>query len=282
MKAFYSLVKVSPNPSADDSITIGLILADSNEVKFKYSELKLKYLRNFVKNTSLVEFVLTKISERVKDTNLQIQQSKSELFEIDHFFKFEYFSYLRNYNNNLIRFSDPKMILSNENQATFDNIYSIFVEPNETQEVHRVNLVQDNFHDKIEQNLISRVKDKVHTKVIFDEKIIPSLYFKFEMDCIGLNGVFTGAKSLLFNKTFQTLHSHVSDYVTLITEIEKKYNKVGDNKFYLIADEPNQNTKEHELWTKVRSLTKLKLITSDEVELVAENIETSGAGTFIN
>jgi hypothetical protein len=86
---------------------------------------------------------------------------------------------------------------------------------------------------------------------------------------------------LSFNKSQQTVHSLVSDYITLITEIEKKYKKETDNNFYLIADEPEQSTKEHLLWNKVRSLKKIKLITSDDTDEVAGYIEKSGATTFI-
>jgi|WetSurMetagenome_2_1015567.scaffolds.fasta_scaffold33235_2 hypothetical protein len=282
MKAFYSLIKVSPNPSAGDSLTIGIVMADQLGVFFRVSENKIKTAHTFLTdNSALVDFIIKQIANKANEANKLIAENKTLLFENNHLFNSEYFGYLSRYSNNLIQFTEPIALFDTVTPENVEKLFCLFVDS----EIQIGSKVADNketiFIEKIETNLVSRVKERVHTNIYFDDKIIPSLYFRFEMDCIGLNGVFTGAKSLYFNKTEKTIHTQVSDYITLITEIEKKYNKETDNNFYLIADEPERSSKEHLLWEKIKSLNKIKLITSDDTDEVAEHIENSGSRKFI-
>ncbi|MBN1182102.1 MAG: DUF3037 domain-containing protein [Bacteroidales bacterium] len=282
MKAFYSLIKVSPNPSAGDSLTIGIVVADQSGVFFRVSENKIKTAHTLLtENSALVDYIIKQIANKAYEANKLIVENKTLLFEYNHLFSSEYFGYLSRYSNNLIQFTEPIDLFDTVTPENVEKLFCLFVDS----EIQIGSKVADNketiFIEKIETNLVSRVKERVHTNICFDDKIIPSLYFRFEMDCIGLNGAFTGAKSLYFNKTEKTIHTQVSDYITLITEIEKKYNKETDNSFYLIADEPERSSKEHLLWEKVKSLNKIKLITSDDTDEVAEYIEKSGSKKFI-
>lgn len=281
MKTFYSLIKVSPNTSAGDLITVGIIVAGQSGVLYKISESKIKSLHSFLHHRmSLLDHFIKQLSHKVAEANKNIENNKNLLFENQHLFTPEYFEYLNRYSNNLIQFSKPSLLFEDINKEKFEKLYQVFVGFDQP-EIKKETVNEKIFSDKIEKKLVSRVKDKVHTNIVFSDKIISSLYFKFEMDCIGLNGVLTGAKSLYFNKSPQTIHAHVSDYITLITEIEKEFNKEGVNNFYLIADEPERQTKEHALWQKMRELKKIKLITSDDSDEVAEKIENSKAAKFL-
>jgi hypothetical protein len=282
MKAFYSLVKVSPNPSAGDSLTVGIIVADQYGVYIKFSADKLSITHTLLnQNFALVQFVVKQLKLKVEEAKLIIAENKNRLFDHNHFFHAEYFDYLNRYSNNLVQFSKPFDLFDAVTTENVNKLFLLFVDDKEKSTRKNDNDQEKLFLRKIEEKLVGRVQNKVHTNICFDDKIIPSLYFRFEMDCIGRNGVFTGAKSLYFNKTIQTLHTQISDYITLITELEKNYDQTMDNNFYLITDEPQKRSKEHALWEKVKSLNKIKLISSDESELVAEYIKNSGAKTFL-
>jgi hypothetical protein len=282
MKTFYSLIKVSPNPAAGDLLTIGIVVADQSGVFVKLSDNKLKTAHSLLtENSALINFIIKQITHKSIEANKLIAENKTLLFENNHLFNPEYFGYLSRYSNNLIQFTQPVALFDTITPESVEKLFCLFVD-SEIQIESKVDNKETIFIEKIERNLVSRVKNRVHTNFYFDDKIIPSLYFRFEMDCIGLNGVITGAKSLYFNKSQQTIHTQVSDYITLITEIEKKYNKEADNNFYLIADEPERNAKEHLLWEKVKSLKKIKLVTSDDTDEVAEYIEKSDAKTFLS
>jgi hypothetical protein len=283
MNAFYCLVKVSPNPSAGDLITIGIIVADESGVLIKFSDNKLNIVQTLLgKNFIVIDFIVKQLKNKVVETNSIITNNQTLLFKKDHFFRSEYFEYLSRYSNNLIKFSKPIDYFDSVSEGNFNKLFVLFVDGKAEAHKKAMNNQETIFLDKIEKKLVGRVQNKVHTNISFDDKIIPSLYFRIEMDCIGRNGVFTGAKSLFFNKSIQTIHSQVSDYITLITELENNYNQPKDNNFYLITDEPQNNTKEHFLWTKVKALNKIKVISSDESEIVADKIEKSGAKTFLS
>jgi hypothetical protein len=283
MKAFYSLIKISPNPTAGDLIAVGIIMADPSGVFIKISENKLKLAHSLLGEDSfLFDFIVKQIKNKVTEANQNMALNRSQLFTFDHIFTEEYFEYLNRYSNNLIQFSKPISLLENSSFVNIHKLYNLLVDADAESELQNETHDEVVFLQKIEEKLVSRVKDKVHTHICFDEKIIPSLYFRFEMDCIGLNGIFTGAKSLYFNKSYQTIHTQVSDYITLITEIEKKFDKVlSSNNFYLICDEPKKASKDYLLWEKFSTLGKIKVIASDETEMIAEQIEKSEAKTFL-
>jgi len=102
------------------------------------------------------------------------------------------------------------------------------------------------------------------------------------MDCIGLNGSFVGAKSLPLDSSIQTLEKNVSHYVTLIAFLSQQYQKdLSKNKFFLITDEPQQNTHEHRFWEEMKDVPSFEMIPSDEAEKVAEVVENTGATVFL-
>jgi Protein of unknown function (DUF3037) len=283
MKTFYSLIKISPNPSAGDLLTIGIIVVDQSGVIVKVSDNKLKLSYSTQnENSALIEFIVKQIKKKVEEVNNLIPENTTLLFENIHLFNPEYFEYLNRYSNNLIQFTKPIALYDNMTPENINKLFNLFVDTESHTETKLENNQETIFDEKIEKKLLLRVKNRVHTNIWFDDTVIPSLYFHFKMDCIGLNGVFTGAKSLYFNKSQQTIHTQVSDYITLITEIEKKYNRETKNNFYLIADEPNKGSKEHLLWEKIHSLTKIKLIISDDIDEVAELIEKNDAKTFLS
>ncbi|ALO13878.1 hypothetical protein L21SP5_00198 [Salinivirga cyanobacteriivorans] len=170
------------------------------------------------------------------------------------------------------------------NEATFNALFSLLVDSEVLQkEKHIKPDPKAQTNEIINKKLIERVKDKVHTNIRFTDKVIPSLYFNYEMECIGLNGVFTGAKSINFNQTEQTIQKEVSHYYALSTMLENQHGKYGkQNNFYLISDEPDGiGTKEHQFWVKLKKGKKFKLIHSEEADIVAQKIEETNARTFL-
>lgn len=283
MKPFYSLIKVSPNPSAGDLFTVGIIVVNRTGVRVKVSDNKLKIIRRILDDKyPIVDFAINQIINKIHKENTKICENETLLFDRTHLFQKDYFTYLNKYSHNLVQFTKPiDFIDKNDSQENLEGLFSLLVDSKSIPELSMNNNEETLFIDRIDRELVSRVKDRVHTNYSIDDKIIPSLYFRLEMDCIGSNGVITGAKSLYFDKHEKTIHTQVSDYITFITEIEKKYQKEGNNNFYLISDEPEKGSKEHLLWGKVRSLKKIKLITSSDSSQVAEEIEKNNSQTFL-
>ncbi|MCD8528657.1 MAG: hypothetical protein LRY27_01460 [Chitinophagales bacterium] len=112
---------------------------------------------------------------------------------------------------------------------------------------------------------------------------MPTIYFNYEIDCIGLNGAFIGAKSIDFEKSYQTIDKEVSHYYALISSLSSKHKKsLEDNNFYLIANEPKLiNSKEYALWDSVYKNSVIKILHPEESDKIADLIEEKEAKTFI-
>lgn len=285
MKTFYSIINISPNPTAKESISVGLLLVSPKKIWVQFANKKMKIAGSLLdEEESALDYFKKQITAKVKEQNLLLQKNASdnELFKYEQILSFEYFEYLNVYNNNLLQFSKPVFVVDNVSEDIFNKLFSVLVTKEiPVQDSNQTNEVE--FYNRIETKLIKKVESKVHTRQSFNSKMLPALYFTFEMDCIGLNGVFTGARSISFEKSTQTIDMQLSHYFALTDLLERKHQKhKEENNFYLIADEPERKkSKEHEYYQKIRQQDKFKVISSDESELVAEKIENTGAKKFL-
>lgn len=286
MKTYYSIVKIVPNPLVEDSISVGLILSDNERFFIKFSDSKIRIAKSLLGvNKKMIDFFIEQILRTLENDNQASRNLNMELFDKPKVFSAKYLNYLYNYNNNIIQYNKPQFIKEENNQNTFTNLFRLFID----KKLDNVqNFVIDNpwinTQDIISEKLIKRVEDKVHTNIKFSSKVIPNLYFNYEMDCIGLNGVFTGAKAINFNQSESTVHKEISDYYALATILENTHNRYGKkNNFFIISDEPTSiGSKEHKIWEKAKKLEKFLSIQSGEVETIAKKIEETKALKFLD
>ncbi len=283
MKTYYSIISIVPNELVGDSISIGLIMSDDEKFYVKFSSNKIRLAKSLLKeNYQIIDFFISKIKNTIQALNISTKEN--ELFHFSKPINAQYLSYLNNYNNNIIQYSEPNFIAQDNSADNFHKLFELLIDKEDPKiEIHQ-NIIYQKSKEIIKKKLISRVKDKVHTNIKFTSHVLPNLYFNYEMDCIGLNGVFTGAKSINFNQSEQTIQKEVSNYYALASILENKYKKYGEaNNFYLISDEPNGiGTKQHKLWEKLLKLEKYKVLPSDKADIVAKMIEKTKAKTFIN
>ena len=283
MKSFYSILKFSPNIATQDSIAIGMLLFDGDKFRYYFSDKKKRVAYNLLndKNVNL-NFIIDQIIEKCDSIN----DDKEELqlfYNFDRLTEISYFNYLSNYSNGLIQFSEPKGLYEKIDDSSFEKLVNfLFKEP-----IRKTHMESDNFSKSrmiIEKKLIKRVAERVHTNYKFKPEIFPSIYFSYEMDCIGLNGSLIGAKSLSFEKTSQTIDNNISHYFTLISYLTSKYNKsLKDNNFYLISEEPKKiGSKEHKLWESVSYNELISVIDPEESNQVADLIIEKNAIKFLD
>jgi hypothetical protein len=136
----------------------------------------------------------------------------------------------------------------------------------------------------VREKLIQRVENKIHTNIVINKKILPSLYFSLNIDCIGKNGSIVSAKSIDFNSSIQTIERNIIGYDIVLAELNKKFaNK--KNIAFVIADEPDQKESvNYNIWEALRKkeLLKFDIVKSDESESVAEFIEGTNAHKFLD
>lgn len=283
MKTFYSLIKVAPNNVAGDNVSIGIVLYDGNSIRYYFSEHKKKIATKLVENFSVnLNFVIKQLITRFQEIN-------SDTNDLQLFSKFErfrnsnYFDYLNRYSNGLIQFSSPFYISDEIDDINFDKLINLIFEEQQYLELQQEDFKVREARMLVTEKLINPVREVVHTNYKFNNSNLPSIYFPFEMECIGMNGNLIGAKHLPFDKTKQTLDMNVSHYFTLISTLSNKYDKrLSDNDFFLISDEPSDiQSAEHRVWESVNSNELINVIPSEESGKVAELIIEKKATKFL-
>ena len=283
MNSFYTIVKIARGQTSHDSIAIGLIAFSDDRYEILFSDRKIKIARTLLGDDSdLIEFFETQLINWIDSLNKSLVTSESLIFP-EKTIGADYFDYLSRYSNNLIQFSQPFLLERKINSADFNELFSLLID-NENQIHLEKNVNYADFTERIRTNLIDEVKDKVHVYAKLTEKEIPSLYFPFDMDCIGMNGVITAAKSIDFNRTELSIDRNLSHYFQVSSLIVRSYGKAKmDNNFFLIADEPKTiNSKEHQIWEKLKKQQQFVLISSEESGLVTSKINETKAHKFLN
>jgi hypothetical protein len=281
MKTYYSIIKIVTNSLVDDAISVGLVLGDDDKIFIRISERKLKIAKHLTNvNSKNLDYFFSKIDEQ-----LQQQGDNFNLFSATNVINSNYFLYLSKYNNNLIQYTEPNFINIKKDKFVFDKLFTLYVDedfknvtkPKEADSFSKVLEIVD-------KELISKVSNKIHTNIKFTDKILPVLYFSYEIDCIGLNGAFTGAKSINFNHSDKTIKKELSNYYALTGILENTHKRYGkDNNFYVIAEEPeNISSKAHKIWEQVGKLEKFKLIHPEESAIVVDKVEETSATMFID
>ncbi len=271
-----------------DTLGIGLILYQNGNFMVKFSKKKIHLVNRFLggETRKVISHIESQIQLKIEAINKMNSSDLGELFSLPQLIDENYFHYLSSYSNNILQFSEPKIVKDQVDSFKFNKLFSLLIS-DEYEEVAALDIKIKEGHAKlihnVEEKLISKVKDKVHTNIHLTSKHIPNLYFKYDLDCIGLNGSFTGAKVLAMDQTIPTLHHKTSDYLALTSLLEQSFNReTPENKFYLIADEPDQSdSPEHDFWKNLSTLPKLKLISSEESGQVTERILDTGAKTFL-
>jgi hypothetical protein len=282
MKTYYTIIKVIYNSLVKDSISVGMVLSDDNSFQIRFSENKVRIAKTLLgDNKKHLDFIIQQIEKTLLSVN---DEHDTGIFKFENKISASYFNYLNRYSNNIVQYECPNYIKEDNTTTTFNNLFRLFIDNEIKSEdtLVKADLELKN-REIINTKLISRVKDKVHTNIKFSDKILPTLYFNYELDCIGLNGVFTGAKSINFNVSEVTLQKEISNYYAIASILENNYNKYGSiNNFYLISDEPSSvGSKEHQLWEKLKNGKKFNLIHTEEADLVAQKIEDTGAAKFL-
>lgn len=284
MKNFYTILKLSPNIATEDSVAIGVLLFDGVKISCFFSDKKRRLANNLFndKNVNL-NFIVGQIIEKCNSVNLDKNELKL-FYKFDKLSDSSYFDYLNNYSNGIIQFSKPVGIYDEIDDSFFEKLINfLFKEPLQKS----VQITNDAYASSkyiIESKLINKVDKKVHTHYNFKPEVFPSIYFPYEMDCIGKNGSLIGAKSLSFDKSLQTIDKDISHYFTLISSLTSKYNKsLKDNNFYLISEEPEViGSKEHKLWESVKCNELISVIHPEQSNEVAELIIKKKATTFLD
>ncbi len=282
MKKFYTIIQLAPNKAAGDTVAIGMLLFDGSKLKYYISDKKKNIALKLLNDKNVdIDFFIKQITNKCDIINNDIDE-RNLFNKYDKISDVSYINYLSNYSNGLLQFSKPTVFFDEVDDFKFNNLINLFF--NET--IYKNEIVihnEINIEAIVQNELIEKVTNKIHTNYKFSPNNLNSIYFPFEMDCIGLNGSLIGAKSMSFEKSKTTLDKNLSHYFTLISMLSSKYNKsLKDNKFYLITEEPSEiNSEEHIVWESIIKNELVTLIHPEQSNIVANLVFEKNAGKFL-
>ena len=282
MKKFYTVIQLAPNKAAGDNVAIGMLLFDGYKLRHYISDKKKSIaLKLLIDKQVDIDFFIKQITNKCHIINNDIEE-RNLFNKYDKITDASYISYLSNYSNGLIRFSKPTIFFDDVDDLRFEALIKLFFNES-TIKYDKISQSETNVDDIIQSKLIDRVSDKIHTNYRFSPTNFDSIYFPFEMDCIGINGSLIGAKSMSFDKTKTTLDKNLSHYFTLISTLSRKYNKsLKDNKFYLIADEPSDiASEEHNVWESVNKNNLVTIVAPEQSNIIADLVFEKEARKFL-
>jgi hypothetical protein len=282
MKKFYTIIQLAPNKAAGDTVAIGMLLFDGSKLKYYISDKKKNIALKLLNDKNVdIDFFIKQITNKCDIINNDIDE-RNLFNKYDKISDVSYISYLSNYSNGLLQFSKPTVFFDEVDDFKFNNLINLFF--NETIFKNEIVIHNEiNIEVIVQNELIEKVTNKIHTNYKFSPNNLNSIYFPFEMDCIGLNGSLIGAKSMSFEKSKTTLDKNLSHYFTLISMLSSKYNKsLKDNKFYLITEEPSViDSEEHIVWESIIKNELVTLIHPEQSNIVADLVFEKNAGKFL-
>lgn len=284
METFYTIIKIAPNTIAGDSLSIGLLLRDGNRFWLHFSPEKKTIARQLLGSKGdIVDFTVKQIQQKVHETNELLKTEANSLFGITQLLTSDRFNYISTYSNGIIRFTEPAFLNDKINEEKFVKLFQLLIDKTYQKEKPEVDLREEKFKTTVQNKLIKRVQNKVHTNLELTPEKLPGLYFNFNIECLGKNGAFVGAKVIPFNKRNETIDKELSHYLGLITTLGLKYaERKGQDKFYIIGDEPTDiNSREHRTWENIKNNPAVTLLYAEESDKVAEDIEKTNATQFL-
>jgi hypothetical protein len=286
MKSFYSIIRFVNNPLSKENLAIGLIMISNNKVYYKFSHEKVQLVNKINPlNFKLLEYTIDKISNFIKNE----LASEISLFSDDNKVNFEYLKRLSVYNNGFLQFDNPSIINIDFDDVKFNDFFHKYID-----------LVIKTAEKKIVDNTFSRIiknvfqeplKDIININYKVKKADIPNLFFDYNLDGIGYNGIIYSVKSINLNseRPIDQIRKDISEFESLNPRIDLFGKSKGfdpdKNKYYLVIDKyKGQKDSYNELYDilsgQKSSDCNYQLINSNNLKDVTTDIKNNNAHKF--
>lgn len=276
MKTFFSIIYIPLNAALDEKVSIGLIMFDNENNRFRVSESKLHAIKSLISNQNY-----TILKAYFKSLDRDINKYLDESVKLDltsnktEWVKESYMSYLHRYANNLVSFSEVKSIDISLTQENFKSIFEKYI----FQYEETVADIHTTFEQQVEKTLFPKIENNVNiqktiTPFEFEELITP-----VTIDFIGKNGIIVAGQTIDFSKHVYYLESDLNKYVTFATAANSKDKR--DGKYFIIGQEPDKiQIRKHQTWTYVKNNKLVDYIDFRETDKIREYIEDKGVTPY--
>ncbi|MEI7526714.1 MAG: hypothetical protein WCJ95_20365 [Mariniphaga sp.] len=241
MESYYSILRFVNNSISNEAIAIGLVFLSDDQVFAKISQSKVDIAKKLnPKASTLLDFTLKQLRTFLDQ---EAKAQPGSIFKFPKRLNSEFLKRLSDYNNGLLQFSPPSYIKENITQRSFSMYFDKFI--GSTDELHSLKIEKSVFQSVIEQKFCIPLKDRIDVNYTIKKKSLPSLFFDFKIDGIGVNGSIYAAKSIDFNANRQLnlIKSDISEFESVIERLKlfaiDKGIANNDPQYYLIVDPYN-------------------------------------------
>jgi len=241
MESYYSILRFVNNSISNEAIAIGLVFLSNDQLFSEISQSKVDFAKKLnPKASTLLDFTLKQLKIFLDE---EAKEQPDTLFKFPKRLNSEFLKRLSDYNNGLLQFSPPSYIKENITHSSFSVYFDKFI--GSVNEVHSQKIERSVFQSVIEQKFCNPLKDRIDVNYTIKKKTLPSLFFDFKIDGIGVNGSIYAAKSIDFNgnKQLYQIKSEISEFESIIERLkifaEAKGISNKDPRYYLIVDPYN-------------------------------------------
>lgn len=283
MKSYYSLIRHFSNSLSKENIVIGLIAVSNTNVFYRFSESKMKLISKFSnKKDDLLYFNIKKLREsleiNVKD-KLFIEENSNNLKQ--------YIDRLAIYNNGIIQFDKPIELNMDFNEDFFIKFYDKYI--GEFNSNPRNKKADPIFVNRVINKFSRPLEDIIDIDYKIEKKLIPSLFFDYKINGIGVNGSIYSVKCIDINsnRTLDNIQKDISELESLSYRLnrfsEDKVQHPENNQHFLVMDEyKGYDDKYAELYEALISQENemYKIVNSIDLENITAKIINSRATKF--
>lgn len=280
MKTIYSILYLSLNPTLNEKVSIGLLMTNGIETVFSYSSEKLNATNKLIDKGA---FSLAKSYLMALEKDINKVQKNQILFQRNEqnadWVNVDYITYLSQYANNLITFSQPKTIDIEFNRENYNLLFEKYVFPiSKTQEEKSKPITT--IYKKVSEVLYPKIKERVNLDIKLKPEQLDNLYTSIEINVFGKNERPMSAQMLDFEKMIHYLENDISRYVSFTKAVNLTEKKEGT--YFIIGKEPSKKqTENHVLWNQIRSSKFLEYVDVSEVEKIEEYVEKHEVTPFM-
>lgn len=217
MKSYYSLIRYFNNSLSKENIVIGLIAISNTNVFYRFSESKMKLISKFSDNRDdLLNYNVKKLREYL-DVNIN-----DKLFISENTLNLkEYIDRLSIYSNGLLQFDKPVELNIDINEAFFNKFYDKYI--GEFRSNTRNKKVDPIFVNRVANKFSKPLEDIIDIDYKIESKLIPSLFFDYKLNGIGVNGSIYSVKCIDINsnRTLDNIQKDISELESLSYRLNK-------------------------------------------------------------
>lgn len=264
MRSYFSIVYAGIRPNVDERISVGLLLANDESVRFDFSTAKLAAVSKLIPDSGRHMLVssLRAIKEAINNRFTRHADAFSE----------GYLEYLSKYANNLLTFDPPRIIDFPNNTDPFPSLFIKYVSDAEQLVVATR---RQNVSDVLETELLPRIENRVNWKCKIGKKelstvVVPSI----TVDAIGKNGHVVLTQAFDFDSVGPHLPNSLFKFFYIANAFEHQTSEPP--KIFVVGHEPSMNLKvNHDIWREMREATAYDLVDTSELDLIADYLETN-------